>query len=86
MTHPNATADPMPDAPGSTPSPEDVQAALVEAIHAYARLVEDGVDVPPLPSEHDVTQTEVVLLASRLLQAAEVELFELAMWQISGNK
>lgn len=62
--------------------PELVQSALADAIKAYARSSEDGVRFPPFAAEHGVTQTEAVLAASRILKAADVELFELAMWEV----
>lgn len=71
---------------GSTPSDvETVQGALAKAIHEYAELVGEGHEIPPIPPDHEVTQTEIVLVTSRLLRAAEIELFELAMWQIAGE-
>jgi hypothetical protein len=63
--------------------PELVQASLVAAMKAYAKRFEDGEHFAPFTAEHGVTATEVVLLASNLLKAADIELFELAMWKIS---
>lgn len=63
-------------------TPEVVQAALVEVIKAYARLYDDGVRFAPFAPEHGVTQTEAVVIVSQILKAADVELFELAMWEV----
>jgi hypothetical protein len=72
------TGDPnLADAP-----PEVVQAALVDAIKAYGRCFEEGVRFPAFTAEHGVTQTDAAYAASQILKAAEIELFELAMWEI----
>jgi hypothetical protein len=64
----------------SPTDPAEVQDALVRAIKAYAALVEDHPELPPFRDELDLTQTEVALVTSRLLHRAQIEFFELAIF------
>ena len=58
----------------------DLQALMVEVVRCYAERV---AALGPLPAFGDarVTATEVMITATALLRAANVELFELGMWQ-----
>ena len=64
---------------------QDLMAAL---IHAYVQRVEardtDAV-LPPFRRESAVTATEIVVLVTELMKAADVEIFELGMWRGFGR-
>jgi hypothetical protein len=67
----------------SVPEPADaaaVQDALVRAIRAYAELVEEHPGVEPFRDDFGLTQTQVALTASKLLHCAQIEFFELAIF------
>jgi hypothetical protein len=66
--------------PAAATGPAEVQDALVSAIKAYAAMVEDHPELPPFRDDLDLTQTEVALVASRLLHRAQIEFFELAIF------
>ena len=69
-------------------SDEALQDLMAAVIHAYARRVEsrDTDEVPPpFRRESDVTATEIVVLVTELMKAADVELFELGMWKGFGR-
>ncbi len=80
-------ADP-PARPDGTLSDETLQDLMAAVIHAYARRVESrdtDVVLPPVRQQSPVTVTEVVVLVSELMKAADVEIFELSMWQAFGR-
>jgi hypothetical protein len=62
-------------------SPDEVQELIERAIKLYAASCEDGRRFPPLADADRVTATEVALLCSQLLKAADIAPFELAMWE-----
>jgi hypothetical protein len=62
-------------------SPEEIQELVARALKLYAARFEDGERFAPLADGHEVTATEVALLCSQLLKAADVAPFELAMWE-----
>jgi hypothetical protein len=62
-------------------SPEEIQELIAQAIKLYAASCEDGERFPPVAELHQVTATEVALLCSQLLKAADIAPFELAMWE-----
>ncbi|HUB76042.1 MAG TPA: hypothetical protein VL977_03250 [Solirubrobacteraceae bacterium] len=57
-----------------------LQAQLVAAIADYAARWEAGERFPPLPDGHALTPTEIAIICSQLLKAADIAVFELAMW------
>jgi hypothetical protein len=57
-----------------------VQDALAAAIRAYVARLETEPDLPPFPAQHRITATDVALTASKLLEAANIELFELSLF------
>jgi hypothetical protein len=61
---------------------------MAAAIHAYVERVEsretDEV-LPPVRQSSSVTATEVVVLVTELMKAADVEIFELGMWKGLGK-
>jgi hypothetical protein len=62
-----------------------VQAELISAVKAAAAAIVEDPALADLPGGHDLTQTEVAIVASALLKAADIEIFELAMWQTWGS-
>ena len=69
-------------------SDETLQDLMAAAIHAYVQRVEsretDEV-LPPFRQDSAVTATEVVVLVTELMKAADVEIFELGMWKGLGK-
>jgi hypothetical protein len=67
-------------------SVEAVQERLAEAVAAYAALADDDPSAPALPEDHGLTDTDVLRCVSALLAAADVEIFELAIWQLWSQR
>jgi hypothetical protein len=55
--------------------------AMAALIRTYGAKVDGGVRPRLLPETSDVSATEVLVAASALLKAANLEIFELGMWQ-----
>jgi hypothetical protein len=68
--------DPLPD--------KAVQRLLTAAVRLYVAKVRAGSGAAAFPDEDAITATEVVVAVSRMLEAVEVEVFELAVWQNWG--
>jgi hypothetical protein len=69
-------------------SDETLQDLMAAVIHAYVQRVEsrDTDEVlPPFRRESALTATEIVVLVTELMKAADVEIFELGMWQGFGK-
>lgn len=69
-------------------SNEELQWLLAEATREYAQRQQDGAKFPvfgPEQASAGVTATDVVIVASSLLEALSVEIFELGMWQTMGG-
>lgn len=61
--------------------PKDVRQELMRlAVTSFAAAWQEGA-AQPLASPTDITATDAVVVASALIKAQNVELFELAMWQ-----
>lgn len=67
----------MPDA--------EVWRLLAAAVRLYAAKREAGMEPAPFPKGESPTATDVVVAVTDLLRAADVELFELGMWQVWGK-
>ncbi len=65
--------------------PNDVvQTYLAYAIKLYVAKLDNDIDMAPF--EYDmVTATEVVKTATNMLEAADLEIFELGMWKALGK-
>ncbi|MGH6674083.1 MAG: hypothetical protein ACREEI_12785 [Stellaceae bacterium] len=64
----------------------DLRALIAGAVRLYAVKAENGMRAPLPPDHGGVTITDTMLLATDLLHALNVQLFELSMWQaMSGN-
>lgn len=64
---------------------EVVQLLMATAIKGYSRLLDEGVSFPPFGTPSEITATEAVRAASAILRAADLETFELALWQTWGQ-
>jgi hypothetical protein len=69
-------------------SDADIQAMLAEAVRLYAeRAAERDGALPAFPASAMVTATDVMMTATAMLKAMNLEVFELGMWQSwSGKK
>jgi hypothetical protein len=62
--------------------PELVQKLIAAAIRAYSAKVQAGEQFPPYDERTGrVAPTDVMITASGLLKAADLQVFELGMWQ-----
>ncbi len=66
-------------------SPDEIQDRFAQALKDYVEALNDGAAIPPFRKEHDVNSTEAALGASEILNAAEIDLFELQMWRGLGG-
>jgi len=62
-------------------TPEALQAALGALARTYAAQNERELRFLPIPERSQVMDTDVMVLASALLKAVNLEVFELGMWQ-----
>ncbi|HTW50346.1 MAG TPA: hypothetical protein VME45_00430 [Stellaceae bacterium] len=64
----------------------DLRALLAGAVRLYAAKAENGMRTPLPPDKGGVTIDDTMILATDLLHALNVQLFELSMWQaMTGN-
>ena len=64
----------------------DLRAIIAHAVRLYAVKAENGMRSPLPPGNGGVTITDTMILATDLLHALNVQLFELSMWQaMTGN-
>lgn len=67
---------------------DQIVTLLATLVRAYVAKLESGQSLPSLPAPNESggpTATEALVVVSDLLEAADVELFELGMWQAMGN-
>lgn len=64
----------------------DLELVLTAAIKLYAAKAEAEAQFPPPVAAERITPTEIVLVVSELLRAADISLFDLAMWYRRGAK
>jgi hypothetical protein len=63
-----------------------LRAVIANAVRVYALKAENGMRTPLPPGGGGLTITDAMLLATDLLHALNVQLFELSMWQaMTGN-
>ena len=62
-------------------SPQALQALFAALCKNYSARIEAGEDVLPLNARGAVTPTDVMVTASKLLKSANLQVFELGMWQ-----
>ena len=65
-----------------TLSAADVQRMLTEGVRAYAAAREAGEAATPFDGE--MTATEVLITVADMLEAVDVEVFELGLWNVFG--
>lgn len=65
---------------------ETVQDAIAAGVRLYALALQRRPDLQAFDVRHDITPTDVVILAGALLKAADLDVFELAMWQVWGGQ
>jgi hypothetical protein len=76
----------LPSSDLSSLSDAEIQELFAAVVKAYATRAEDGLASPfPAGAGSPPTPTEVLVAVSDLLQAADIELFELGMWQTWGG-
>jgi hypothetical protein len=68
------------DAPDRVPS-KALQNLICQAVRLYAAKAENGLDSPFPARGGGVTTDDVMIMASDMLHALNVQLFELSMWQ-----
>jgi hypothetical protein len=64
----------------------DLEHVLTAAIKLYAAKAEAEEQFPAPVTAEKITPTEIVLVVSELLRAADISLFDLAMWYRRGTK
>ena len=62
-------------------TPEAMQLAIAALCKLYSANVEQGAPYLPVNSRSGVTPTDVMVVASKLLRATNLQVFELGMWQ-----
>ena len=60
---------------------EALQALVAAACRMYSARTEAGEKFHPLPAGGQVMDTDVMVMASALLRAVNLQVFELGMWQ-----
>ncbi len=58
----------------------DLERVITTAMKLYAAKAEVGGELPAPVSADEITPTEVVMFVSEVLRAANLNLFDLAMW------
>jgi hypothetical protein len=71
---------------GGAVSEETVQRLLAAAVRLYAAHAEQASGTPAFAPDSDITATEVAMTCTAMLEAVEVEVFELGMWQVWGTR
>ena len=61
--------------------PEAMQAVMASVCKLYSACVEQGAPYLPVGPRSRVTPTDVMVVASKLLRATNLQVFELGMWQ-----
>ncbi len=62
-------------------TPAAVQALMAALCKSYAAQIEAGGEFMPLNGRSGVTATDIMVTASKLLRAGNLQVFELGMWQ-----
>ena len=74
------------DGAASRIASSDLEQAMTAAIKLYAAKAEAEGRCPPPVAADKITPTEIVLVVSELLRAADISLFDLAMWYRRGER
>ena len=71
----------------ATPSDAEIQSMLARAVRLYAERAATGENaLPAFPAESGITATEVMVTATAMLKAVNLQVFELGMWQAWAGK
>jgi hypothetical protein len=62
-------------------SDEALQKVMAALCKTYSQQVQANVQAPPLDARSGVSATDVMITASGLLKAVDLQVFELGMWQ-----
>ena len=62
-------------------SSTQLQAMFAEVVVAFARIRENNKEFAAFPKNNNVSATDVAIAATGILEAADVAVFELGMWQ-----
>jgi hypothetical protein len=62
-------------------NPAQFQAVFAEVVTAFAKYRESDKEFPAFPDNNNVSATDVAVAATGILDAADVAVFELGMWQ-----
>jgi len=62
-------------------SAEALQSLMAALCRTYGAQIEAGFGTLPLKGQGEVTNTDVMIMASALLRSADLAVFELGMWQ-----
>lgn len=65
-------------------SDENLSKLIGAALGLFVARVEGGRSVPPFDTDTELTATDVLIVVSALLDAVNLETFELALWQSFG--
>lgn len=79
--------------PGSLEQEEDVgklsdaavQAVLTLGVKLYSAKLEQGDWLPPFAARDAITATEALATVTEILNAVDVEVFELGLWKMWGG-
>lgn len=76
-----------PGLPLSELSDRELQGVLAAAVSAYAGRQQEGSRFPPFAADEQVvvTGTDAVITAAAILEATNVEIFELGLWRAWGS-
>jgi hypothetical protein len=69
-------------------SDRELQSTLAAAVRAYSGRQQQGSRFPAFPTDTDeptVTSTDAVVAAAAILEATNVEIFELGLWRAWGT-
>lgn len=64
---------------------QDVQKLLALAVRLYVANYHAGQEIPIFPAQSGVSATDVMIACTRMLEAVNVQLFELGMFQTWSN-
>ena len=60
----------------------EIQDDLARALKAYSELYSEGQRFPPFRPDQGVTTTDAAIAVSQILHAADLEPFEIVMWEV----
>ena len=61
-------------------SDEQIRKALTALVIAYARRAEETGEYPPPVAAEAVSATEVIVVASEMIRALDINMFDFSMW------